>query len=83
MASGLDVVATCQLMMNYATGTNNIPANKLIFGSYAEGGSNLTVDLNLAQWTPTQGAKGGVMVYTYNSNTSYAGGVLAALRSTV
>jgi hypothetical protein len=72
-------VATCQLMMNYATSVNKIPASKMIFGAYAEGGNSQAEDVKLAKWTPTQGKKGGMMVYTYNANTSYAKAVLDAL----
>lgn len=75
-------VADCQLMMNYAVGTNKIPASKMVFGSYAEGGKSQAEDINLAKWKPTQGQKGGIMVYTFNANVPYANAVLQALRST-
>jgi hypothetical protein len=32
-------------MMNYATGTNKIPASKMVFGAYAEGGTNQANDV--------------------------------------
>lgn len=73
-------VATAQLMMNYATGTNKIPASKMVFGAYAEGGSNQTKDVQVAKWVPTQGPKGGMMVYTYNSNVNYANAVKNAVK---
>ncbi|KIO76111.1 endo-beta-N-acetylglucosaminidase [Pedobacter lusitanus] len=74
-------ITDCQLMMNYATGTNKIPASKMVFGSYAEGGKSQTEDVKLAKWVPTQGQKGGIMVYTFNANVTYAKAVLAGLRS--
>ena len=74
-------VVDCQLMMNYAVGTNKIPASKMVFGSYAEGGKSQAEDINLAKWKPTQGQKGGIMVYTFNANVPYASAVLQALRS--
>ncbi|MBB5619257.1 hypothetical protein HDE69_000293 [Pedobacter cryoconitis] len=75
-------VTDCQLMMNYAVGTNKIPASKMVFGSYAEGGKSQAEDAKLAKWKPTQGQKGGMMVYTYNANTAYAKVILDSLRST-
>jgi hypothetical protein len=74
-------VSRTQLMMNYATGTNKIPASKMVFGAYAEGGTNQANDVEVAKWTPTQGAKGGMMIYTYNSNVSYANAVKDAVKN--
>lgn len=74
-------VSRTQLMMNYATGTNKIPASKMVFGAYAEGGTNQANDVEVAKWTPTQGAKGGMMIYTYNSNVSYANAVRDAVKN--
>ncbi|TDS08894.1 endo-beta-N-acetylglucosaminidase F3 [Sphingobacterium paludis] len=69
----------CQLMMNYVTSVNKIPASKIVFGSYIEGGRSLKEDLKIAEWTPTQGKKGGMMVYTYNSKPQDAKLVLNAI----
>ncbi|HVI45709.1 MAG TPA: endo-beta-N-acetylglucosaminidase F3 [Chitinophaga sp.] len=68
-----------QLAMNYLTGTNLIPASKVVFGAYAEGGTGLSNAVAIAKWIPKQGAKGGMMIYTYNSNIAYAEAVKRAL----
>ncbi|AQX06920.1 endo-beta-N-acetylglucosaminidase [Elizabethkingia meningoseptica] len=73
-------VSRTTLMMNYATGTNKIPANKMVFGAYAEGGTNQANDVLVAKWVPSQGAKGGMMIYTYNSNVNYANAVKNAVK---
>lgn len=69
-----------QLAMNYAVQTNRIPARKMVFGAYAEGGSNLSDATALARWVPTQGPKGGMMIYTYNSNVAYAEAIKRAVK---
>ncbi len=67
-------------MMEYATGTNKIPANKIVFGAYAEGGKSQVSDIEVAKWVPAQGAKGGMMIYTYNSNVDYSNAVKNTLK---
>eukprot|EP01133_Synstelium_polycarpum_P011839 gene11839-13801_t len=74
-------VSTCQLMMNYVFHVNKIPASKMIFGAYPEGHKSLLSDMALAKWKPVQGVKGGIMVYTFNSDLSYSNAVLKALRA--
>ncbi len=74
-------VSTCQLMMNYVFNVNKIPASKMIFGAYPEGHKSLLSDIALAKWKPVQGVKGGIMVYTFNSDLSYSNAVLKALRA--
>lgn len=73
--------AVSQLMMNYAVGTNHLPASKMVFGAYVEGGKSLKSDIELAQWIPRQGPKGGMMIYTFNSNVAAANAVKTAVKS--
>lgn len=73
-------VNDAKLMMEYATETNKIPASKMVFGAYAEGGKSKEGDVEVAKWVPAQGPKGGMMIYTYNSNTDYANAVKNALK---
>ena len=67
-------------MMKYLTETNKIPAGKVVFGAYAEGGKNKETDVELAKWSPDQGVKGGIMIYTYNADVEYANTVKNALK---
>lgn len=73
-------VKEAKLMMEYVTVTNKIPANKIVFGAYAEGGKSQAGDIEVAKWIPVQGAKGGMMIYTYNANTDYANAVKNAMK---
>ena len=70
-----------QLMNNYATGTNKIPSAKMVYGHNAETPSSQSDAVDIAKWTPTQGQKGGVFVYAFNSDpTGYGAAVLAAVK---
>ncbi|WP_143305694.1 endo-beta-N-acetylglucosaminidase F3 [Chitinophaga vietnamensis] len=73
--------SSLRLSMNYVVNTNKIPANRVVFGAYAEGGTNLNNDIVTAKWIPVQGKKGGMMIYTYNSNVPYAEAVKRATKS--
>lgn len=68
-------------MMYYVTRRNNIEPSKMVFGAYAEGGTSLQKDTTTAKWIPVEGRKGGMMIYTYNSNTAYAEAVKRATKS--
>ncbi|WP_343561689.1 endo-beta-N-acetylglucosaminidase F3 [Sphingobacterium sp.] len=67
-------------MMKYLTSTNKIPANKVVFGAYAEGNRGLKNDIEIAKWNPDEGKKGGMMIYTYNSNIVYADSVKRSVK---
>ncbi|NOW97631.1 endo-beta-N-acetylglucosaminidase F3 [Mucilaginibacter sp. SG564] len=70
-----------QLMNNYATGTNKIPSGKMVYGHNAETPSSQSDAISIAKWTPTQGQKGGVFVYAFNSDPNgYGAAVLAAVK---
>ncbi|MBC9933069.1 hypothetical protein [Chitinophaga qingshengii] len=53
----------------------------MVFGSYAEGGTSQRKDVVTAKWIPVQGKKGGMFIYTCNSNQAYTEAVKRALKS--
>lgn len=67
--------------MKYLVDSNKIAPGRVIFGSWAENGSNLAADIVSAKWVPVQGKKGGMFIYTYNSNLTYAEAVKRALKA--
>lgn len=72
--------AVTQRMMNYIVSGNHLPPAKMVFGAYIEGGKSLASDIQVAKWIPKQGSKGGMMIYTYNSDTSAANAVKKAVK---
>lgn len=70
-----------RITMKYLVDSNKVAANKIVFGSYAEGNTNQRKDVVTAKWIPVQGKKGGMFIYTYNSNLPYAEAVKRALKS--
>lgn len=70
-----------RITMKYLVDSNKIAANRVLFGSYAEGGTSQSKDVVTAKWIPVQGKKGGMFIYTYNSNLSYAEALKRALKS--
>nr|WP_295871898.1 endo-beta-N-acetylglucosaminidase F3 [uncultured Chitinophaga sp.] len=67
--------------MKYLVDSNKIAPNRVVFGSWAENGTNQANDEITARWTPVQGKKGGMFIYTYNSNLPYAEAVKRALKA--